>query len=124
MYGLLLITPFAFSQELPKDCLGKYAGEMQAYSVTVNDVELNIEKHDVHVEIFPQTISYTSGTISLKGSYTFLKQSGAEYLIKAKLSNGRTVAYDIDLLWNKKTKTLLLAGKNGEPDLVLVKLEK
>ena len=113
----------AFAEGLPKECLGNYAGEMAAYTVMKNDVELNIEKHDVHVKILADAIHYTSGQDQLKGTYTFLKQSGAQYLIKATLSNGKNVTYQIDLLWNKKERTLFLEGKNGEPDLTLVKLE-
>lgn len=113
-----------FADDLPKECLGNYAGEMAAYTVLKNDVELNIEKHDVHVHLTSQGIFYSSGSIELKGTYTFLKQSGSQYLIKANLTNGKSVSYQIDLLWNKKTHSLFLEGKNGEPDLTLVKLDK
>jgi len=112
-----------FAEDLPKECLGNYAGEMAAYTVMKNDMQLNIEKHDVRVGITTHEIAYTSGNIELKGSYTFLKQSGTQYLIKAKLTNGKSVFYEIDLLWNKKERSLFLEGKNGEPDLILVKLD-
>lgn len=119
---ILCVGKTAVAEELPKDCLGSYAGEMAAYSVMKNDMQLNIEKHDVHVQIEAGSISYSSGSIQLKGVYTFLKQNGTQYLIKAKLTNGKSVSYQIDLLWDKKARSLFLEGKNGEPDLTLVKL--
>ncbi|MBI3136733.1 MAG: hypothetical protein HYZ14_18815 [Bacteroidetes bacterium] len=121
---LLFVGVAAMAEELPRDCYGSYAGEMAAYSVLKNDVELNIEKHDVFVSLKADGIFYSSGTIELKGSYTFLKQSGSQYLIKASLTNGKNVSYQIDLLWNKKSRSLFLEGKNGEPDLTLVKLDR
>ena len=120
---LFLFPAFVFSQSLPKDCFGFYAGEMAAYTVMKNDVEMNIEKHDVEVHVAEKYVSYTSGTLSLKGSYTFLKQTGSQYLIKAVLTNGKNVSYELYLLWDKKQKSLFLAGKNGEPDLLLEKLD-
>lgn len=120
---LFLLPLFVSSQTLPKDCYGFYAGEMVAYTVMKNDVEMNIEKHDVEVHVTDQFVSYTSGNLMLKGTYTFLKQTGSQYLIKAVLTNGKSVNYELDLLWDKKQKSLFLAGKNGEPDLLLEKLD-
>lgn len=122
LVSFLLVLVNANAETLPKDCFGEYAGEMAAYTVMNNDVELNIEKHDVKIEISAEKINYKSGMIELNGTYTFLKQSGTQYLIKCKLSNGKSVSYDIDLIWNKKAKTLFLSGKNGEPDVTLEKI--
>ena len=121
---VLVFTALTISaDELPKDCYGFYAGEMAPYSVVKNDVELNIDKHDVHIQITTTGILYKSGTIQLKGTYTFLKESGTQYLIKANLSNGKSVSYQVDLVWNKKLHSLFVPGKNGEPDLTMVKLD-
>ena len=103
---LFLLPVFISAQTLPKDCYGFYAGEMAAYTVMKNDVEMNIEKHDVEVHVADKYVSYTSGTLTLKGTYTFLKQSGSQYLIKAVLTNGKSVNYELDLLWDKKQKSL------------------
>lgn len=121
-FCLMWISFAAFAEELPKDCIGTYAGEMASYTVTKNDVEMNIEKHDIRIQITRYEVFYTSGLIELKGGYTFLKQSGGQYLIKVNLSNGKNISYQLDLLWNKKLKTLLMSGKNGEPDLILEKM--
>lgn len=119
----MTLSAQVFSEELPKDCLGVYAGEMKAYTVTKNDIEMNIEKHDVKIQITRHDVFYSSGQIELRGAYTFLKQSGVQYLIKVNLSNGKNISYQIDLIWNRKASTLTLSGKNGEPDLILEKLE-
>jgi len=47
----LTLPVYLSAQTLPKECYGFYAGEMAAYSVIVNDVEMNIEKHDVEVHV-------------------------------------------------------------------------
>lgn len=119
----LALSLISIAQALPKECFGFYAGEMAAYTVVKNDVEMNIDQHDVEVHITDAFIFYTSGTMTLQGTYTCLKQSGNEYLIKAELTNGKSVSYQLDLLWNKKKRTLFMAGKNGEPDLSLERLQ-
>ena len=116
---LFTVSSVVFAEELPKDCLGIYAGEMAAYTVT----KMNIEKHDVKIQITRHDIFYSSGQIELRGGYTFLKQSGSQYLIKVNLSNGKNISYQMDLIWNKKARTLSVSGKNGEPDLTLEKIE-
>jgi hypothetical protein len=123
IFLFLSFAKLTFADELPKDCLGVYAGEMQAYTVTKNDIEMNIEKHDVRIHIARHDIFYSSGQIELRGAYTFLKQSSTQFLIKVNLTNGKNISYQIDLLWNKKARTLTLSGKNGEPDLILEKLD-
>ncbi len=117
------LSSAVLAEELPKDCLGIYAGEMAAYTVTKNDIEMNIEKHDVKIQITRHDVFYSSGQIELRGGYTFLKQSGSQYLIKVNLTNGKNISYQIDLIWNKKAHTLSVSGKNGEPDLTLEKIE-
>ena len=70
---LTTLSFFVFAlEELPKECLGYYAGEMPAYTVTRNDIEMNIDKHDVSLQITRYDIFYKSGLIELKGSYTLI----------------------------------------------------
>lgn len=114
---------YASEEVLPKECLGYYAGEMPAYTVVKNDIEMNIDRHDVRIQITRTEVFYSSGTIKLSGAYTFLKESGNQFLIKVNLSNGKNISYQLDLIWYKKTKSLLMSGKNGEPDVKMEKVE-
>ena len=68
---LFTVSSVVFAEELPKDCLGIYAGEMAAYTVTKNDIEMNIEKHDVKIQITRHDIFYSSGQIELRGGILF-----------------------------------------------------
>jgi len=123
--SVLFFLFFAVSihaENLPKDCYGTYAGEMASYRVVKNDIEMNIEKHDVKIEIEENKLTYITGVLVLTGTYTFLKQASNQYLIKATMSNGKSLKFQMDLLWDKKQKTIFLAGKNGEPDLTLEKI--
>lgn len=121
--ALLSISVIAGEDDLPKDCLGHYAGQMPAYTVVKNDIEMNIDKHDVKIQITRHEVFYSSGTIKLSGAYTFLKESGNQYLIKVNLTNGKNISYQLDMIWYKKTKKLLVTGKNGEPDVQMEKVE-
>ena len=118
----LVVSP-SIAGGLPRSCFGDYAGVMQAYDVVKNDVEMHIEKHDVRVSITETEIIYSTGNITLKGGYTFIKQSKVEYLIKANFSNGKSLSYEMNFIWNKKLKTIHIAGQNGEPDVDLEKLD-
>lgn len=124
MIFVLMAGAIAFSQEkLPKSCFGEYIGEMEAYEVIKNEVELSVDKHNVRISIDENQIIYSSGTLTVKGSYDFIKQSKTEYLIKASFSNGKSLTYQMDFLWDKKEGTIKITGKNGEPDVELEKLD-
>ena len=96
---------------------------MEAYNVVKNEIEMTVDKHDVQITITAELIVYKSGGLMLKGSYTFIKQSGKEYLVVAKLSNGKSLSFDLEFTVNKKEKSIYLNGKNGEPALTLEKIE-
>ncbi len=120
---LMLFSFFGFSQELPKACFGKYGGEMPSYTILYEGSGLTIAKHDVYIEITENEIFYTGGDLALNGAYTFFKQSKNEYVIKAALSNGKSLKYEISLMWNKKKETLVLMPKNGQAEAVLERLD-
>jgi hypothetical protein len=126
--NLLLIAFLGFSITnysggLPKSAFGDYTGEMEAYSIMKNDIEMEIEKHTVNLSINDEEISYESGTIKMKGTYEAIKKEKNEYLIKASFSNGKSVILDMEFKLNKKNKTILVTGKNGQPDVLLDLLE-
>ena len=128
MKTYLILFSFIFASTalaggLPKSCFGEYAGEMEAYDVVKNDLEMHIDKHDVRVSISLTEIIYSTGNITVRGSYDFIKQNKIEYLIKAKFSNGKSLSYEMDFLWNKKTKMIHITGTNGEPDVDLEKID-
>ena len=113
----------ATSQKLPKSCYGDYAGEMEGYVVLKDDMEIQIDPHDIKISISGEEIVYYSGSITVRGQYEFIKQSGSEYIIKATFSNGKSLTYEMEFLWNKKEETIMITGKNGEPDCMLEKLD-
>ncbi len=84
---------------------------------------MEIEKHTVSLMIDSEEISYMSGKIKMKGTYEAIKKEKNEYLIKASFSNGKSVFYEMEFMLNKKNKTILVTGKNGQPNVQLDKLE-
>ena len=108
---------------LPKTAFGDYAGEMEAHTVVKNDIELTIEKHTVNLTITPDDIIYESGDIKMTGTYETIKGEKNEFLIKANFSNGKSVFLEMEFKLNKKNKTVLVTGKNGQPDVLLDQLE-
>lgn len=109
---------------LPKSCLGKYGGEMPAYSIVVGGSELMIDEHDVYIAITKDAVIYTGGDLELTGLYSAFKQSKNEYVIKAELTNGRTVNYELSFIWNKKDEKLYLTPKNGQSEAILERLDQ
>lgn len=122
LLSVFFLSAVSFSAELPKFCFGKYAGEREAYNVIKNDLEMTVDKHDVQITITAELVVYKSGGLVLKGAYTFIKQSGKEYLVVAKLSNGKSLNFDLEFIVNKKEKNVYLNGKNGEPAVILEKI--
>lgn len=111
------------ADNLPGKALGKYAGEKPAYTAVKNNVEISIEEQDVFITIGETTLFYKIGKLSLSGAYTAIKIDGGNYSIKANLTNDKSVSFDLELLWSKKSKNLTIIGKNGEPDTTLEHLD-
>ncbi len=120
---VLLSTTIGFAEELPKVCFGKYGGEMPGYSVEVDGALLAIDKHDVFISINMDEIVYVGGNLELSGAYTVIKQSKNEYVIKTELTNGKSVSYEIDFIWNKKTNNIYIMPKNGQTEATLERLD-
>lgn len=124
LYLLLLLTASpSFADELPKVCLGKYGGQMPAYTVEKNGVMLDVDAHDVYITVAEDKIIYIGGGLELSGEYTVFKQSKNEYLIKSNLDNGKSLHYELELVWNKKENTLYIAPKNGQSEVYLERLD-
>ena len=125
LLGVLLFVGVLFLRgyELPTSCYGTYGGKMPSYTVEVNGNEVFMEKHDLYIRITPTEISYKSSHVDLVGTYTVLRSDKNTYLIKALVSNGKTIQVEFDLVWNKKTLTLLVTPKNGSVQALLEKTD-
>jgi hypothetical protein len=125
LLGVLLFVGVLFlrGSELPTSCYGTYGGKMPSYTVEVNGNEVFMEKHDLYIRITPTEISYKSSHVDLVGTYTVLRSDKNTYLIKALVSNGKTIQVEFDLVWNKKTLTLLVTPKNGSVQALLEKTD-
>ncbi len=107
------------SEELPKDCFGRYGGEMPGYAVERDGNMIEIDEHDVFITISEEAIIYLGGNLELSGGYTVFQQSKNEFAIKAELTNGKALTYDLDLVWNKKEQRMYITPKNGQSEAVL-----
>ncbi|WP_066758730.1 hypothetical protein [Crocinitomix algicola] len=124
LFLLFFLTVSAtYRGELPKDCYGKYGGEMPAYSVEHKGMQIDIDKHDIYITINEDEIIYIGGHLELSGLYSVFKQSRDEYLFKTKLSNGKSLSYDFDFILNKKEQRLYITPKNGQSEAVLELLD-
>ena len=53
-----------------------------------------------------------------------IRQTANEFLLKAQMTNGQSVNYELELVLNRKDNTLKVYGKNGEPDFELEKIKR
>lgn len=118
----LLATLFSFAQDLPNDCFGKYGGEMPSYMVEVDGASIQINKHDVFITISEEEVVYAGGNLQLSGTYTVFKQNKYEYVIKSTMSNGKSLNYELNFIWNKKREKIYIAPKNGQSEAELERL--
>lgn len=119
----LLSSTLGFTKELPKNCFGSFGGEMAAYTIELNGESVNIQKHDIFITIKASELIYSGGHLKLTGTYTVFKQSRNEYVIKAILTNGKSVAYEMDFVWNKKKDSIFITAKNGQSEAYLERLD-
>ena len=125
--ALAVLTAFTFSNkatDLPKDCLGRYQGEIPAYNVVKDDMEVTVDKQDVSITITDEFVVYRSGNLELKGNYTLKETEDKSFLLTAEMSNGKSINYVLELLVDKKGSKVKVHGKNGEPDVELTKVDK
>lgn len=45
--------------------------------------------------------------------YAVFKHGKNDYVVKAQLSNGKSVNYEIEFTWNKKENKIYLSARNG-----------
>ena len=119
----LFITINCAAQDLPKDCFGKYGGEMPGYSVEVDGASIQIEKHDVLINITADTVVYLGGNLQLSGTYTVFKQSKHEFVVQSSLTNGKSLSYELNFICNKKDEKIYITAKNGQSEAVLEKMD-
>lgn len=55
----------------------------------------------------------------MTGPYKYIKNSGSEFIVIAKLTKGKSINFGLEFVINNKQELLYLKGKNGEPDVSL-----
>lgn len=111
------------SNHLPKDYIGHYSGIAPAYSMIKDDVEFYVEEQEVNIVITEKGLIYSSGKMELVGTYIVINQEDGNYLLNANISNGKSVNYALEMVLGRKGKTVMIQGKNGEPDVYLNKIK-
>lgn len=119
--SVLIMAWTTSAEDLPKGAFGKYGGEMPAYNIMVDGQPIAINAHDVYITLTGEKIIYIGGQLELSGTYSVFKQGKNEYVVKAQLTNGKSVSYTIDFTWNKKENKIYMIPKNGQ---VAVQLER
>lgn len=125
MKGILFLLTLTlaicgYSQEgLHKTAYGKYVGKMPAYTIVKDEIEMEIAEHEIFLTIDQEKVIYNSGNIELGGEYTVRKGDKGDYHILATITNGKSLSYDMDFVWNKKSRSIFVAGSNGQPDVSL-----
>lgn len=114
--GLISAT---YKDEIPKECYGKYGGEMPSYSVELDGVMVDIDKHDIYITIDEQQVIYVGGNLKMTGNYSVFRQNREEFLFKTKLTNGKSLSYDFDFILNKKEHRVYITPKFGQTEAVL-----
>lgn len=118
----VMMGMFVYAQELPKTSFGTYGGEMPAYEVYVDGQPISISPHDVYISLFADKVVYRSEHIGLVGTYSVFKQNKNEFVVKAQLSNGKSINYEMEFTWNKKEDRIFLSARNGQAAAILERI--
>lgn len=124
LFSLVILTTSVSAAKLPSKAIGKYKGEKPAYTAVKNEVEISIAEQHVFVGISESLLVFKIGKLTLSGAYSVIKIDGGNYSIKANLTNEKSIDFNLEFLWNKKTIILTLVGTNGEPDTRLVMINQ
>ena len=120
-FTLCFFAYVANSTDLPKGLVGQYSGEMEAFSFIHNDIEISAASQDIKILFTENGILYTSGTIEYRGAYQLVFQDDKKYIIKTIMSNDKSMSFEMNLVYDKKLKSVVMTGENGIPDALLEK---
>jgi hypothetical protein len=121
VFCLFFVSFIANSTDLPKGLVGQYAGEMEAFDFIHNELELSAASHEIKMLFTESGVLYSTGTMQYRGEYQFVAEDDNKYIIKTKMTNDLSMTFVLKIVYDKKTKTLILDGSNGIPDTSLSK---
>ncbi|MEX1002293.1 MAG: hypothetical protein WDZ35_09290 [Crocinitomicaceae bacterium] len=120
---LLFITFHSFSLELPKQLLGHYESEVPAFEFEYQNKKMKASTHHVSLYLKENSLRYSCGKLDFYGSYTEIIEGENILELAVNITNDHSVDFDFGLKIDKKTRTLIITGLKGVPEMQLNKRE-
>lgn len=120
--GLISLSVVGFSTDLPKGAEGVYVGVIQSFQFEWQASTYTADEQDVRVVITDNKVIYTAGKVVYSGDINFVAQSKNLYIINAEMACNTKVKIDMQFVYDKKSKELIVKGNKGVPDAPCEKL--
>lgn len=123
----LLAIVFATSASaftLPKKILGQYDADIPPFQFEEDGEIVQASGYSVSILLRDTYMWYRAGNMKFRGTYSSVVEEGQLVDIKVEVSNKSSVAFPLELIVNKKTKSLILKGLKGIDQVQLEKKEE
>lgn len=120
---LIFIATSASAFTLPKKILGQYDAEIPPFQFEEDGEIIQASGYTVSILLRETYMWYRAGNMKFRGSYESVVEDGALVDIKVNVSNKSSVAFPLEMIVNKKTKSLILKGLKGVNQVKLDKKE-
>ena len=119
-----MIAFSATSITIPKKVIGQYDAEVPDFEFEENGQTKRAAGFTLSILLRETNLLYRMGTMEYSGTYTEVVQKGAFVDMKVNIKSNSTLEFDLDLKWDKKSKTLAVKGIKGIDEVVCNKKEE
>jgi hypothetical protein len=117
----LVVVANAFSLTVPKKIMGQYDAEIPAFDFEDNGQVRHASAYSVSILLRENYMWYRCGSMKFRGDYTEIVENGPLLDIQVGISNESSIAFDLEIIIDRRTNSLVLKGLKG---LDVVKLDK
>ena len=123
LFCALLFAFSASSITIPKKVIGQYDAEVPDFEFEENGQTKKAAGFLLSIKLRETNLLYRMGTMEYSGTYTEVLQKGGFVDIKVNVTNNNSLEFDLDLKWDKKTKTLSVKGIKGIEEVICSKVD-
>lgn len=106
--GILLML----NSGVAEDSFGTYRGNVDAYEIVINETPIQVSASVVTIEIKSNSIAYKSEGLELEGDYEVVKSEKKYQFLKANMSNGKSLRFEMYFKVHEKGKTVIITDED------------
>lgn len=120
----MFIAITATSVTIPKKLVGQYDAEVPAFEFEENGEVRQASGFMLSILLRESNFLYRAGSLEYKGEYNEINQNGSIIDMKVTVSSSASRSFDLDFVYDKKSKSLAVHGIKGLDEVKCEKKEE